>query len=171
MSEWVQWHEEYAPGQPLALRLGLVQDLIRSALDERPPGPIRVISMCAGDGRDLLGVLAGHPRRYADTTGVNFLAPLHSVHLFITIAAFITIGAQFIFVLNFFVSLRWGAKAADNPWNATTLEWSVPSPPPFDNFAGQVPHVYRGPYEFSVPGAKEDFIPQNLPPAQVARTR
>ena len=63
MSEWVQWHEEYAPGQPLALRLGLVQDLIRSALDERPPGPIRVISMCAGDGRDLLGVLAGHPRR------------------------------------------------------------------------------------------------------------
>jgi hypothetical protein len=63
VSEWVQWHEEYAPGQPLALRLGLVQDLIRSALDERPPGPIRVISLCAGDGRDLLGVLAGHPRR------------------------------------------------------------------------------------------------------------
>jgi hypothetical protein len=62
VSEWVQWHEEYAPGQPLALRLGLVQDLIRSALDARPPGPIRVISMCAGDGRDLLGVLAGHPR-------------------------------------------------------------------------------------------------------------
>jgi len=63
MSEWVQWHEGYEPGQPLALRLGVVQGLIRSALDSRPPGPIRVISICAGDGRDLLGVLPGHPRR------------------------------------------------------------------------------------------------------------
>jgi hypothetical protein len=63
MSEWVRWHEGYAPGQPLALRLGVVQDLIRSTLDSRPPGPIRVISMCAGDGRDLLGVLVDHPRR------------------------------------------------------------------------------------------------------------
>jgi len=63
MSEWVQWHEGYEPGQPLALRLGVVQDLIRSALDSRPPGPIRIISMCAGDGRDLLGVLPGHARR------------------------------------------------------------------------------------------------------------
>jgi hypothetical protein len=62
MSEWVEWHEGYEPGQPLALRLGVVQDLIRSALDSRPPGPIRVISMCAGDGRDLLGVLATNPR-------------------------------------------------------------------------------------------------------------
>jgi hypothetical protein len=62
VSEWVQWHEGYASGQPLALRLDVVQDLIRSALDSRPPGPIRVISMCAGDGRDLLGVLPGHPR-------------------------------------------------------------------------------------------------------------
>jgi hypothetical protein len=63
MNEWVEWHEGYKPGQPLALRLGVVQDLIRSALDSRPPGPIRIISMCAGDGRDLLGVLPGHPRR------------------------------------------------------------------------------------------------------------
>jgi hypothetical protein len=63
MSEWVQWHEGYEHGQPLALRLAVVQDLIRSALDRRPLGPIRVISMCAGDGRDLLGVLLDHPRR------------------------------------------------------------------------------------------------------------
>lgn len=63
MSEWVQWHEGYEQGQPLALRLGVVQDLVRSALDKRSPGPIRVISMCAGDGRDLLGVLSDHPRR------------------------------------------------------------------------------------------------------------
>jgi hypothetical protein len=63
MTEWVQWHHGYEQGQPLALRLGVVQDLIRSALDKRSPGPIRVISTCAGDGRDLLGVLVDHPRR------------------------------------------------------------------------------------------------------------
>src|ERR1700680_3843713 len=63
MSEWVEWHRGYENGQALGLRLGVVQDLIRSALDSRPPDPIRIISMCAGDGRDLLGVLPGHPRR------------------------------------------------------------------------------------------------------------
>ena len=63
MSEWVEWHEGYLPGSPLALRLGVVQDMIRTALDGCAPGPIRLISMCAGDGRDLLGVLEDHPRR------------------------------------------------------------------------------------------------------------
>jgi hypothetical protein len=62
MSEWVQWHRGYTPDSPLSLRLGIVQDLIRGALDNAPPGPIQVISMCAGDGRDLLGVLPGHAR-------------------------------------------------------------------------------------------------------------
>jgi hypothetical protein len=64
MSEWVEWLQGYEPGQPLTLRLAVVQDLIRSALDRCPPGPIRVVSMCAGDGRDLLGVLPDHPRRH-----------------------------------------------------------------------------------------------------------
>src|SRR5579864_9422030 len=113
--------------------------------------------------------LAGHPRRYADTTGVNFLAPLHPVHYFITIAAMITITAQLIFLFNFFYSMKAGQKAAENPWNATTLEWSIPSPPPFDNFAGHIPVVYRGPYEFSVPGATEDYIPQYLAPERVGK--
>src|ERR1700676_832115 len=113
--------------------------------------------------------LAGHPRRYADTTGVNFLAPLHPVHYFITIAAMITITAQLIFLFNFFYSMKAGQKATENPWNATTLEWSIPSPPPFDNFAGHVPVVYRGPYEFSVPGATEDYIPQHLTPERVGK--
>ena len=99
-----------------------------------------------------LSGLAGNPRRYADLTGVNFLAPLHSVHYFITIAAMITITAQLLFLFNFFYSMIAGKKATENPWNATTLEWSIPSPPPFDNFAGHEPVVYRGPYEFSVPG-------------------
>jgi hypothetical protein len=62
MSEWVEWHRGYAEGSPLAMRLEVVQGLIRTALHNSPAGPVRVISMCAGDGRDLLGVLAGHPR-------------------------------------------------------------------------------------------------------------
>jgi hypothetical protein len=63
MGEWVEWHAGYAPGTPLARRLALVQDRIRTALDDRPRGPIRIISMCAGDGRDILGVLTDHSRR------------------------------------------------------------------------------------------------------------
>jgi hypothetical protein len=63
MSEWVAWHKGYEPGSPLSKRLAIVQGLISTALDACPPGPIRIISMCAGDGRDLLGVLPGHPRR------------------------------------------------------------------------------------------------------------
>ena len=113
--------------------------------------------------------LAGHPRRYSDTSGVNFLAPLHSVHYFITMAAMITITAQLLFLFNLFYSMFAGEKASENPWNATTLEWAIPSPPPFDNFAGHVPSVYRGPYEFSVPGSTEDYIPQHLVPEKVGK--
>ncbi|OFV81466.1 MAG: cytochrome c oxidase subunit I [Acidobacteria bacterium RIFCSPHIGHO2_12_FULL_67_30] len=107
--------------------------------------------------------LAGHERRYPDTTAVQYLAALQPVHLFMTIAAIVTIAAQFIFVFNFFWSLWRGKKAEVNPWEATTLEWTVPSPPPHDNFAGRYPAVYRGPYEYGVPGAAKDFTPQHVP--------
>ena len=107
--------------------------------------------------------LSGHPRRYADGSAVEFLGPLQDVHYFMTIAAIVTMAAQFIFVFNFFWSLRKGKKAEVNPWEATTLEWTVPSPPPHDNFGGRYPTVYRGPYEYSVPGAAKDFTPQHTP--------
>jgi cytochrome c oxidase subunit I len=113
--------------------------------------------------------LAGHPRRYSDLTGVDYLEALHPVHYFITIAAMITIGAQLIFLFNLFYSMFAGEKASDNPWHATTLEWSIPSPPPFDNFAGHVPAVYRGAYEFGVPDSTEDYIPQHLIPEKVGK--
>ncbi|MBZ0111232.1 MAG: cbb3-type cytochrome c oxidase subunit I [Thermoanaerobaculia bacterium] len=67
--------------------------------------------------------------------------------------------AQIPFIINFFMSLKGGAKAPDNAWQATTLEWLAPSPPPHGNFA-TVPTVYHGPYEYSVPGMEEDFLPQ-----------
>lgn len=62
-SEWVEWHKGYADGQPLARRLGVVRQFVRIGLDSCRPGSIRAISMCAGDGRDLLDVLATHDRR------------------------------------------------------------------------------------------------------------
>jgi cytochrome c oxidase subunit 1 len=81
--------------------------------------------------------------------------------LFVTVAAIITVVAQVLFYFNFFWSMFKGARASANPWEATTLEWDIPSPPPHDNFAGLVPTVYHGPYEFSVPGAPNDFIMQS----------
>jgi hypothetical protein len=62
-SEWEQWHEGYSPGSQLTLRLAEVQRLLRVTLDAQPAGAIRLLSMCAGDGRDVLGVLSDHPRR------------------------------------------------------------------------------------------------------------
>jgi cytochrome c oxidase subunit 1 len=68
--------------------------------------------------------------------------------------------AQIPFIFNFFSSIWTGAKVSDNPWHATTLEWVAPSPPPHGNFL-QLPEVVRGPYEYSVPGMKADFLPQS----------
>jgi cytochrome c oxidase subunit 1 len=69
--------------------------------------------------------------------------------------------SQIPFILNFFISMFKGKKVtSDNPWNATTLEWQTPTPPPHGNFA-VTPTVYRGPYEYSVPGAPRDYTPQN----------
>jgi cytochrome c oxidase subunit 1 len=111
--------------------------------------------------------LVGMPRRYSSFTEYEFLRTLHPLVIFVSIAAIITIAAQFIFYFNLIWSLFKGKKAGDNPWEATTLEWSTASPPPHDNFAGIVPTVYRGPYEFAVPGAPNDFVMQTEADAEV----
>lgn len=70
---------------------------------------------------------------------------------------------QLPFIFNFFWSIWFGKKVeSDNPWEATTLDWQTPTPPPHGNFA-EAPIVTRGPYEYSVPGAEKDYIPQNAP--------
>jgi cytochrome c oxidase subunit I len=107
--------------------------------------------------------MAGHPRRYSQLTEVNYLHPLMGLQEFMSIAAFITIAAQFIFVINLFWSMKKGPKAEVNPWHATTLEWTVPSPPPHDNFGGVTPIVNHGPYEYSVPGVAKDYVMQTDP--------
>ncbi|HEX7956804.1 MAG TPA: cbb3-type cytochrome c oxidase subunit I [Pyrinomonadaceae bacterium] len=117
--------------------------------------------------------LVGLPRRYSQFYEVaangelkwiyHFNAPTLSLINFVTWAAIITVSVQFLFVFNFFWSMFRGAKASDNPWEATTLEWTTATPPPHDNFGGRVPEVYRGAYEYSVPGAPEDYVMQTTP--------
>ncbi|MDT4967490.1 MAG: cytochrome c oxidase subunit [Acidobacteriota bacterium] len=115
----------------------------------------------------IMGIV-GMPRRYSRFAEngqqiYGFLESLHPLVLFVTVAAIITFFTQFLFLFNLIWSLFKGKKAGDNPWEATTLEWSIPSPPPHDNFAGILPVTYRGAYEYSVPGAPNDFIMQTAP--------
>jgi cytochrome c oxidase subunit I len=112
--------------------------------------------------------MAGHPRRYSQLTEVAYLHDLIPLQRFITYAAIVTIAGQFIFLFNLFWSMKFGAKASDNPWEATTLEWITATPPPHDNFGGHTPVVHNGPYEYSVPGAPRDFVMQTDP--EVAAT-
>jgi cytochrome c oxidase subunit I len=107
--------------------------------------------------------MAGGTRRYSQYTEVAYLQRLMPIHTFMTYAAMITIASQFIFLINLFWSMFKGAKASDNPWESTTLEWTTATPPPHDNFGGRTPVVNRGPYEYGVPGAAKDFIMQNDP--------
>jgi cytochrome c oxidase subunit I len=107
--------------------------------------------------------LVGMPRRYSQFTEYEFLKTLHPLVVFVSIAAIITVLAQFLFYFNVVWSLFKGKRAGENPWEATTLEWVTSSPPPHDNFAGHLPIVYRGPYEFAVPGAPRDFLMQTEP--------
>src|SRR5262250_29578 len=107
--------------------------------------------------------LAGHPHRYSQLTEVAYLHGLVPLQKFITFAAFVTIAAQFIFLINLFWSMKFGEKATDNPWNATTLEWTTATPPPHDNFGGHTPVVHHGPYEYSVPNAPRDYVMQTDP--------
>ena len=111
----------------------------------------------------FLGI-AGNPRRYADFTNVQYLGKLLPIHDFMTMAAYVTAAAQILFVVNLFWSIRKGQKASINPWNSTSLEWTIPSPPPHDNFGGVHPVVHNGPYEYGVPGAERDFVMQTDPP-------
>src|ERR1700730_13082106 len=107
--------------------------------------------------------LVGMPRRYAQFTEYRFLDTLHPLVIFVSIAAIITVVVQLVFYFNLVWSGFKGKRAGENPWEATTLEWVTASPPPHDNFGGHVPTVYRGPYEFSVPGAAKDFLMQTDP--------
>jgi len=111
-----------------------------------------------------LGIL-GVPRRYYAFGGTEFIPPsVHWVNAAITISALFVAAVQMVFLFNLIWSLTKGKPAGPNPWKATTLEWQTPdTPPKHGNWGAKLPVVYRWAYDYSVPGAKEDFIPQNQP--------
>ncbi len=111
----------------------------------------------------LIQGLGGMNRRLYDG-GMQFQhnADLLKWNVVISIAAWAMGLFQVPFIVNFFASIRWGAPASANPWEATTLEWATASPPPHHNF-DTPPSVYRAAYEYSVPGAERDFSPQFEP--------
>ena len=115
----------------------------------------------------ILGI-GGMMRRIYDPTQYVSFQHLQPINVFISISAFALGAAQVIFAVNFLWSLFRGAKAGENPWRANTLEWMTPSPPPHGNFAA-IPTVYRGPYEYSVPGMAEDWLPQHRPSVAAAK--
>jgi cytochrome c oxidase subunit 1 len=110
--------------------------------------------------------LMGVPRRYHEISGMAFVPPsAATLNEFITVAALVVGAAQLVFLFNLIWSVRHGRPASGNPWRATTLEWQTPqTPPAHGNWGKTLPVVYRWAYDYSVPGAAQDFLPQNQPP-------
>ena len=111
-----------------------------------------------------LGLL-GMPRRYHDMGQTSFVPDsAHTLNAFISVAALTVGAAQVVFLFNLFWSVRHGKETGGNPWRATTLEWQTPQTPPgHGNWGDELPVVHRWAYDYSVPGAARDFLPQNEP--------
>ncbi len=112
----------------------------------------------------ILG-LTGFPRRLADPYHYETFRNLLPLNQFISWCAFIMVGLQVIFIINFFGSMFFGPRAGRNPWKSNGLEWQAPSPPGHGNFDFQ-PIIYRGPYEYGSPEVEEDYYPQTQPPPE-----
>ena len=115
-----------------------------------------------------LGFL-GVPRRYFEIGETDFIpASAQSLNGFITVVTLLVGFAQIVFFFNLYRSYSKGKLAGSNPWRATTLEWQTPETPPgHGNWGAELPVVYRWAYDYGVPGAREDFVPQTVPPSQV----
>ena len=112
--------------------------------------------------------LAGAPRRYYDYSvygefDTNSYEMIMDLNVIITVFAIIAAVGQVIFLFNFFYSIYRGPKAVQNPWKSNTLEWTTPVEHVHGNWPGALPVVHRWPYDYSKPGAEEDFIPQTVP--------
>jgi len=111
----------------------------------------------------------GVPRRYFEINDTTFVpASVHDLNMFISVVALIVGFAQMVFLFNLISSIWNGRPAGHNPWHATTLEWQTPEVPPgHGNWGKDQPVVYRWAYDYSVPGAGQDYLPQNMPPDKV----
>ena len=113
----------------------------------------------------------GVPRRYYEMgqTEALYTSSAADLNVFITLAALAVGFAQLVFIFNVFWSAKKGIVAEKNPWNATSLEWQTPEQPPIHgNFGKELPVVYRWAYDYSVPGAEDDYIPQDVPNEDVS---
>ena len=110
--------------------------------------------------------MAGLPRRYYSNTAFPMFDNLADINVLITYFAIIGGIAQLIFIFNFFYSIWRGPKASQNPWKGNSLEWTTPVEHLHGNWPGAIPVVHRWAYDYSKPGAEEDFIPQNVPLAE-----
>ena len=110
--------------------------------------------------------MAGLPRRYYSNTAFPMFDNLADINVLITYFAIIGGAAQLIFIFNFFYSIWRGPKAKQNPWRGNSLEWTTPVEHMHGNWPGDIPVVHRWAYDYSKPGAEEDFVPQNVPLAE-----
>jgi len=115
-----------------------------------------------------LGFL-GVPRRYFEMGETTFIPDsAQTLNAFVTVMVLIVGFAQLVFFFNLFRSASGGKVSEPNPWRACSLEWQTPDfPPGHGNFGKDLPVVYRWAYDYGVPGAEEDFVPQHIPPGQV----
>jgi cytochrome c oxidase subunit 1 len=107
--------------------------------------------------------MAGLPRRYYANTAFPMFDNLVDINILVSFFAIVGGIAQVLFIFNFFYSIYRGRKSEQNPWRSTTLEWTAPVEHIHGNWPGELPTVYRWAYDYSKPGAEEDFIPQNVP--------
>ena len=114
--------------------------------------------------------LQGMLRRYYAFSSYDFLKRTQGQNVVISLLAMVLIAGQLVFLANFVWSLLKGRVAAANPWQATTLEWTVASPPPHGNFGAAVPDVHRWSYEYGVDDVDGDFAAQSVPPERVPVT-
>ena len=115
--------------------------------------------------------LAGAPRRYYDYTvyaenDIDSFTQMMDLNVIITVFAIIAALGQLIFLFNFFYSIFRGPASPQNPWKSNTLEWTTPVEHIHGNWPGELPTVHRWPYDYSKPGAEEDYIPQTVPLAE-----
>ena len=114
--------------------------------------------------------MAGLPRRYYTNTAFPYFDDLANINVLITVFAIITAAVQLVFLYNFFHSIFFGKKATQNPWKSNSLEWTTPVEPIHGNWPGELPTVYRWPYDYSKTNENgdyvikgQDFAPQNVP--------
>ena len=170
------FHYVIAPGTMFALFAGIsywypkaTGRIMNETLGKLHFWPTMVLMNCIFFPMFLQG-MAGMHRRMYDGGATYEMLNQNVLHwnVFISESAWLMGLAQIPFIINFCFSWKYGRKVSDNPWEATTVEWAAPSPPPHGNFIG-TPVVYRGPYEYSVPGHDTDFTPQTEPPPAVSK--